>query len=303
PSVGDTVSIASLGTWNGSPTGYVTAIILRDGGGVETIVKTGTGIISYVVQSVDSAKTIIADVVATNAFGASTHARSAATAPIHSNPTAPAPPVIVPGSKPPNPTTQQSNDFQWTDTDAVDHYRWRLVTDGNVGPWNTTTALDMLVTTPAGHTYSFEVQAGNALNNYSSSDQYQWTVTASDVPSAPTFVRTPDASSAAHNVAFIWNNPESVTGYKWQWKLVRPTDPTPAFTQGQTYPVHDVLAPMEIGSYVFHVRAVNAAGTIGPESTFSFAITATAGGDPNAPTFQTVPGELDIDDNTDFTWN
>ena len=302
PSVGNTVTIASLGSWSGSPSSYVTAIILRDGGGVETIVKTGTGVISYLIQSGDSTKTVIADVVAVNAFGQSTHARSAASAPIGSNPTAPNPPVIVPGSKPTDPTTSPSNEFFWTEAGSFDHFRYRLSADGTAGPWTTTTATSILLDTPAGKRYTFEVQAGTVNNLYSASDTYSWTVTASAVPAAPTLTTTPPASSAAKSVAFVWNNPESVSGYKWQYKLDRPSQPTPPWSTAQDYRVHDARAPLEVGSYTFHVRAINSAGTVGPESTFAFAITATTGGHPDAVVFSTVPPEEDTDNVADFTW-
>jgi hypothetical protein len=301
PSVGDTISIASTGSWTNSPSSFVTQIILKDGAGSETVVQTGTAGIAYTLQSTDAAKVVIADVVAVNGIGPSTHARSTASAPVGSNPIAPAPPTIDPASKPTNPTTDAGPTFFWTDTDQVAKFRWRLTTDGNIGPWTETTGFSVTVAAAAGHTYRFEVQAGNVNNLWSSADAYTWTVTASTTPAAPTFTFTPPASSAAKNVAFIWNNPEQTTGYKWQWKLVRPTDGAPPWSTAQAYPVHDVLAPMETGSYVFHVRALNAAGTIGPESTYSFAIVAPGGVTPVE--FDQFPTELDTDNVETFTWS
>ena len=301
PSVGDTITIASLGTWTNSPTSYITQIILRDGVGVETVVATGTSSIAYTLQSTDAAKVVIADVVAVNAIGPSTHARSLASAPVGSNPTAPAPPTIDPASKPSNPSTDQAPTFFWTDTDTVAKFRWRITQDGNVGPWTETTGFSVTVPTPAGHTYRFEVQAGNANSQFSISDSYVWTVTSSTTPAAPTFTFTPPASSAAKNVAFIWDNPEKTAGYKWQYKVERPTDAAPPWSTAQTYPVHDVLAPMETGSYVMHVRAINAAGVIGPESTYSFAIVAPSGVTPVQ--FSEFPTELDTDNIEKFTWS
>lgn len=301
PSVGDTITIAGLGSWTNSPTTYITQIILRDGVGSESVVATGTASIAYTLQPTDAAKVVIADVVAVNGIGPSTHARSTASAPVGSNPTAPAPPTIDPASKPSNPSTDQAPTFFWTDTDQVAKYRWRLTTDGNVGPFTTTTGLSVQVSTPAGHAYKFEVQAGNANNLFSTSDIFSWSVTASDVPAAPVFMFTPPSSSAAKNVAFTWVNPESTTGYKWQYKLDRPTDPTPAWSLAQTYPVHDAIAPLETGSYTMHVRAINAAGTVGPESTYAFTIAAPSGVTPVV--FSEFPTELDIDNNEKFTWS
>jgi len=301
PSVGNTVTIASLGTWTNTPTSYNTQIILKDGGGVENVVASGTGIIAYTLQPTDASKSVIADVVAVNALGQSTHARSLASSPVGSLPTAPSPPVISPGSKPTNPSTDQNPTFFWTDIDSVSQFRWRLTTNGVVGPWNTTTAFNVTVSVPSGKTYIFEVQAGNASNQFSTSDSYQWTVTTTATPNAPSIDVKPPASSAAKNVAFIWSNPESVTGYRWQWKVDRPSDPTPPWSTAQVYRVHDVLAPMEIGSYTFHVRAINPAGTVGPESTYAFAIVAQ--GSVQTPEIDAFPPELDTDNIADFTWS
>jgi len=58
---------------------------------------------------------------------------------------------------------------------------------------------------------------------------------------------------------------------------------------------------MEIGSYTFHVRAINPAGTVGPESTYAFAIVAQ--GSVQTPEIDAFPPELDTDNIADFTWS
>ena len=296
PSVGDIFDMANHGTWTGSPTSYTYQIIAIDPVGVETTVATNT---SFTVTNAYTNQRLVVSVVATNASGNSSAVRSLVTNPIAGGGGVLVAPVITANTEPTNPTVNTSNKFDWTNAGAFVSHRYRLTTDGVIGAWNTTTALTATVSTPAGHTYKFEVQASDGVA-FSASDQYTWAVTAVTTgPSAPVFLFTPTAAGDQRNVGFVWTHNEGIVGYRWQIRLDTPGS-TGTFSNNSVQ-VADYAPPLSVGNYLFHVRAIDGAGVTGPESTFAFVIDAPGPG-PTPPLITTSPPGQDTDTEADFTW-
>ena len=189
---------------------------------------------------------------------------------------------------------------------APDHYRYRVTTDGTPGAWTTTSATNSgSLSFPAGHTYKFEVQAGNSNNQYSSSDSYTWTVNTSSSVATPVLVLTPTGTSGdstgSTTAAFTWTESGADTSYRYFVKVDTPAGPGTYPGTGQVELLANVPgAPLVPGTYTFYVKAWNGT-SYSTEATWSWTVVTPTTG-PKAVTFTQKPPDPDTNPNPVFKW-
>lgn len=303
PQVGQTIN-GTDAPYANTPTTKARQWYKMDSAGALTAISGATST-AYTVQNSDAGfQLFYVNPSAVNGSGNGSPAWSLPTAPVAvGSGGTPATPTITPASKPPNPDTDTSVSFQWTDTDVVDHYQYRLTVDGTPGTWQQTTTPNAVVSVPAGHTYKFEVQAGDINNNYSASDSYTWTVVLVQGTATPVITVAPTASSGgttgSDSAAFIWTEANEDAGYRYQTQLDTPSGPSSVWSAPFAGRVFSLLGPLAPGTYTLRVRAVNDAGAPGTAATWSWTIAPPTSG-PSAPRLVAVPTNPTTDATPDF---
>jgi glycosyl hydrolase family 26 len=305
PIVGQVVN-GTNAPYANSPTSVARQWYRVDSSGAAAAIPGATAA-AYTVTSADAGfQLMFVNPSATNASGVGSPAWSLPTNPVAvPSGGTPAAPVIDNASKPPNPDTLITDTFTWTDTDVVDHYRWRVTVDGVAGNWTITTTPNATVSVPAGHTYKFEVQAGDLNNNYSGSDSYTWSVSSSLTVDPPVITFAPTASSGgttgSQSAGFLWTENNEDSGYRYQTLLDTPSGPGAVYSPPQTAKAFSLLGPLAAGTYTLHVRAVNAGGSNSPDTTWTWTVTPPSSG-PHSPQLSVVPTNPTTDDTPDFTF-
>jgi hypothetical protein len=187
---------------------------------------------------------------------------------------------------------------------APDHYRYRITTDGTPGSWTTTSSTNSgSLSFPAGHTYKFEVQAGNSTNQYSSSDSYTWTVNTSGSIATPVITINPPSSTAENTAIFEWTESGADSSYRYFIKVDTPSGTGTYPATGQKELIYNVPGtPLATGAYKFYVKAYNGT-SYSSEATYSWTIAATGAGLPKPPLFTSVPPDPDTNANPTIVWS